>query len=166
MHHRCVLYRLEKKKSRRERKRNMLSKVTTNDGIDNYHHQQQIIIGDLLLHSEAKIVVIPVFIQSSPSISSTKSNSSIIHRSIPSSSGTNSSTTIVSCDLKNTSPVKSSHPQSKTFPSKNLRRMRKAGLAIVKELKTKVITPNYTASRTVTVNGIDENDDTNEQTHL
>lgn len=147
----------------------MLSKVTTNDGIDNhhYHQQQQIIIGDLLLHSETKIVVIPVSIQSSPSILSTKSNSSIIHRSLPSSSGTNQSTTMISCDLRNTSPVKSSHSQSKTFPTKKLRRMRKAGLAIVKELKTKVITPNYTSSRTVTVNGMEgEGDDHNEQTHL
>lgn len=41
--------------------------------------------------------------------------------------------------------------------------MRKAGLALVKELKTKVVAPNYTTEKTVTV---DPSHDDDEQTHL
>ena len=145
----------------------MVSKITSNDGIDNpHHHHQQIVIGDLLLHSETKIVVIQVLIQSSTSIPPTNFNAPIIHRLLPAnSSGTNnSSSTIISCDLKNTSPVNSSHSRSKTLSSsKKLRRMRKAGLALVKELKTKVVAPNYTTEKTVTV---DPSHDDDEQTHL
>ncbi len=147
-------------KKKKKRKRSMLNRLTTNDGSDHHH---QIIIGDVLLHSETKITAIPVVIQSISLISSVIPNKPIIHRLSPNSSGTNGSQTIIPCDLKNNIPVKVSHARTKTSPSsKKLLRMHKAGLAFVKEFKSKVITPNDTEPKALTTTTIDDN----ERTHL
>ncbi len=138
----------------------MLNRVTTNDGSEHQHHHQ-IIIGDILIHSETKITLIPVVIQSISSISSIIPNKPIIHRlSPPNSSGTNGSQTIIPCDLKNTVPVKVSQPRTKS--SKKFLRIPKAGLVLVKEFKSKVISPNDTEPKALTTNTTDDN----ERTHL
>jgi hypothetical protein len=136
----------------------MLNRVTANDASSDHQHHHQIVIGDVLIHSETKITVIPVIIQSVSPVSSVILNKPIIHRLSQNSSGTNGPQTIIPCDLKNTIPVKVSQPQIKT--SKKLLRMHKAGLALVKEFKSKVISPNDTEPKSLTK--IDDS----ERTHL
>jgi hypothetical protein len=153
-HESCVLYR---QKVKEKRKRSMLNKTTSNDGND-HQHQHSIVMGDILLHSESKIIVVQVVIQSLSTTSSSTLNKPTIHRLSPNSSGTNTLQTIVPCDLKNNPPIKINHERTKTSSSKKIIRMHKAGLALVKELKSKVITPNQTEQKTITVD--------NERTHL
>jgi len=141
----------------KKRKRSMLNKATTN-GNDHQHHQHVVVMGDILLHSESKITIIQVIIQSLSTTSSLTVDKPIIHRLSPNSSGINGLQTIVPCELKNTPPVKEMNERIKSSSSKKLMRMHKAGLALVKELKSKVKTSNYTEEKTLTID--------DERTHL
>jgi len=94
----------------------MLNKATTNDGNDHQPHHP-IVIGDILLHSESKISIIQVVIQSLTTTPSSTLDKPIIHRLSSNSSGTNGLQTIVPCDLKNISSGKLNHEQIKTSSS-------------------------------------------------
>jgi len=127
---------------RKKKKERMLNKASTNeDG------QQHVVIGDILLHSGSKITLIQVVIHSlstAPSLTLEKPN---IHRLSANSSGTVGSQTLVPCDLKNAPSVKITPERTKpSSSSKKLLRMQKAGMALVKELKSKVATPNHTTN--------------------
>jgi len=136
----------------------MLNKATTNDGNDHQPHHP-IVIGDILLHSESKISIIQVVIQSLTITSSSTLDKPTIHRLSSNSSGTNGVQTTVPCDLKNISTDKLNSERTKTSSStKKLMRMHKAGLALVKELKSKVIITNHNEQKTSTVD--------DERTHL
>jgi hypothetical protein len=145
-------------KKAKRKKPSMLNKATANDGSDHQHHHQ-INIGDILLHSESKITIIQVVSQSTSSLTFDKP---IIRRLSPNSSGTNGVQTIVPCDVKNIPPLKDSHERLKTSSTKKFMRMQKAGLALVKELKSKVITPNHSEQKPFTIITADDN----ERTHL
>jgi len=132
----------------------MVNKTTTTNVIDN-----QIIIGDILLYSESKIVTIPITIESNSS-GITKNQQPPIHR-LSSNANTNAQA-LVPCDLKNTSPTNRTNERIKSsaLSSKKLLRMPKAGLALAKEFKSKVVT-----SRMHTTND-DKHADDDEQTKL
>lgn len=125
----------------------MLNKASINDD-----GHQQVIIGDILLHSGSKITTIQVVIHSLPTTTpSLTLDKSIIHRPSQTPSGANGSQTIVPCDLTNTPPKKETQERTKSLSSKKLMRMQKAGVALVKELKSKVVASNQTESKTTTV---------------
>lgn len=126
----------------------MLNKPTTNDS---HNHQQHVVVGDILLHTEEKIIPIQVFSQLLSATSSLTPDKQIIQRLLPNSSKTNTSQTTVSCDLKNTTSIKpTSEPIKNSSSSKKILRIHKAGLALVKEFKSKVIISNQTEQKSIT----------------
>ena len=139
----------------------MLNKTETNGGDDLPHHHH-IVIGDILLHSESKILTIPVIINLLSPTSSSTIAKPIIRRLTPNSSGTNGSQTIIPSDLKNTASVKVNSERRRTSLSskKKFLRMHKAGLALVKEFKSKVISLNHNDLKSVNTNTNDQ------RTHL
>ncbi|CAF1251070.1 unnamed protein product [Adineta steineri] len=144
----------------------MLNKASINDDGDHNHHQQQqqhVVIGDILLHSDSKTAIIQVVIHSLKTSSSLTSDKPIIQRQSANSSGINNSQAIVSCDLKNTPPIKVTEEQVKSRSSKKLVRIQKAGMALVKDFKSKVIHTNQSEPKTT--NTKNTNSDT-EQTYF
>jgi hypothetical protein len=121
------------------------------------HRHQHIVIGDILLHSELNITIIQVVIHSLSVTSPLTVDKPIIHRLSANSSGTNG----FPCDLKNTSPDKVTPERIKKSLSsrKKLIRMHKAGLALVKEFKSKVVTSNHNDSKSVNMNTDNERTD-------
>ncbi len=127
------------------------------------HHDHQVVVGDILLHFEPRITIIQVVAQLLSPTSSSTLNKPVIHRPSGNSSKMNGSQTIIPCDLKNTPSAKPSHERIKSSSSsKRMLRMHKAGLALVKELKHKVINSNHAEQKTLTVNTTDDH----ERTHL
>ena len=131
-----------------KREERMLTKASANDDGDRHRQQQahaHVVIGDILLHSKSKLTIIRVVTPSLPSSTlSAVCDKPIIHRLSANSSGTNAPQTLVPCDLKNTPPVKADPERVKSSSSsKKLMRMQKAGLALVKEFRTKVINGNH-----------------------
>ncbi|CAF0847552.1 unnamed protein product [Rotaria sp. Silwood1] len=140
----------------------MLNQTTMNSNHDHDHHQN-IIIGDIVLHSELKPTIIPVVTHSIPSTKSPSTvDKPVIRRLSPNSSGTSASQTIVSCDLKNSLPVKGTQEQIKTssLPKKKLMSMHKAGVAFVKEWKSKVKNPTHPELKSFTTSTNIENEQT------
>jgi hypothetical protein len=147
------------KSKKKKNEVSMLNITTTND-CD--YHRQNVVIGDILLHSESKITIIQVIIQSLSTIPSSTHDKPLIRRLSPNSSGTIGSQTLVPCDLKNTTVIKVTHERTKTSSSKKIIRMHKAGLALVKELKSKVGTSSKTTTKSLTAN----TDAESERTHF
>ena len=142
----------------------MLNKASVNDDGDSPRQRQPqqpfIIVGDILLHNQMKVTTVQVVTQILPPTSASPHEKPMIHRLSANSTRTNNSQAAVPCDLKNTTQVKttSERPRSST----KLIRMQKAGVALVKELKSKVVHGNHLESKT-----INENSDTDlEQTHF
>ncbi|UJR23250.1 hypothetical protein I4U23_026270 [Adineta vaga] len=137
----------------------MLNKASINDDGDRHYQQQQqkqqqplLILGDILLHCESKLVTIQVVTQTSRTTSPLTYEKPIIHRLSANSTGTNNSQTLVPCDLKNALPIKVTSERTKsTLSTKKLVRMQKAGVALVKEFKSKVVNGNHSESKAITV---------------
>lgn len=130
-----------------------------NNTHDHPHHSN-IIVGDLLLHSESKTIVIQVVTPSSPAPSPLPNEKPAIRRLLPSATGTNGSQSIVSCDLKNSQPIKGTNDRPKSSSAKKLMRMHKAGLQMVKEFKSKVKTSNQAETNSVITHTGTESDRT------
>ncbi|CAF1094596.1 unnamed protein product [Adineta ricciae] len=142
----------------------MLNKASVNDDGDSPRQLQPqqpfIIVGDIVLHNELKVTIVQVVTQILPSTSASPYEKPMIHRLSANPTRTNNSQAAVPCDLKNTTPVTttSERPRSST----KLIRMQKAGVALVKELKSKVVNGNHPESKT-----INENPDTDpKQAHF
>lgn len=147
--------------------------MTTKTGstADPLGHSQgyQTCIGDLLIHSEKKVIVLPVILQSLaekvPSSSSpvVPNDQPIIHRLAPKHPSVSGIATTAGADLKNNYSVKPANERTtKTFSTKNVLRVHKAGWALVKEIKSKVLTAKLSDENFYSV----AQDDSSERTHF
>ncbi len=123
----------------------MSHKSTTND--NNYKYYP-IVIGDILLHSETKLI--PIQVQLLIAISPQTIEKPNIPRLLPSSCEITNNQTKILCDLKNPTIVKLTH--ERILSAKKLMRIHKVGWALMKELKSKVITINNIESEISTEN--------------
>jgi len=133
----------------------MSHKNTTNDNNYQYSH---IVIGDILLHSEIKPT--PIQVQLLTATSSQINETKNIPRLLPNPAGMVNNQTGILCDLKNSTMVKLTHERK--LSAKKLMHIHKAGWALIKELKLKIITINNVESKLSAIN-IESN---NEQTHF
>lgn len=131
----------------------MFHKNTTND--NNYYPT---VIGDILLHSEIKLI--PIQVQILTTISPQINEKINKPRLLPSSCGLLDNQSELLCDLKNSTIDKLTH--ERILSSKRLMRIHKLGWEFVKELKSKVITINNNESK-ISMKNMDSN---NEQTHF
>lgn len=133
----------------------MLHKTTTNNSTS--HH---IVIGDILLHSEKKLI--PIQVQILTPICAEINEKLNNPRLLPSTYGLNNNQMEILCDLKN--PIRDKVRHERILSTKKLMRLHKFGWDFVKELKSKVIIINNsdneskTSTKTTNMN--------KEQTHF
>jgi hypothetical protein len=133
----------------------MSHKNTTNDNNYQYYH---IVIGDILLHSEIKPT--PIQVQLLTATSSQINEEQNIPRLLPNPAGMVNNQTGILCDLKNSTMVKLTYERKSS--AKKLMHIHKAGRALIKQLKSKIITINNIETKLSTIS----TDSNNEQIHF
>lgn len=141
--------------------------VSSSDSTTATFQGYQTCIGDMLIHSEKKILVLPVFLHlSTENVSSSTSittDQPIIHRLPANHSPVNHLSIKSRRDLKNNLTTNSSNERTtKAFTTKHVLRVHKAGWALIKELKTKVLTRKLSDENFYVV----ARDDSSERTHF
>jgi hypothetical protein len=133
----------------------MSHKNTTNDNNYQYYH---IVIGDILLHSEIKPT--PIQVQLLTATSSQINEEQNIPRLLPNPAGMVNNQTGILCDLKNSTMVKLTYERKSS--AKKLMHIHKVGRALIKQLKSKIITINNIETKLSTIS----TDSNNEQIHF